>query len=306
VSARPARWKILSAFVAVYLIWGSTYLAIHWALESIPVLLLGGTRFLLAGGAMVAWAVLRGDARVSRRQLFTALLTGGMMLFVSNTCVVWSVARAPSGLVALVVGSVPLWITIFTGLGAGPRPTPATWLGVVIGMLGLALLVGPGAVKGGHGVDPLAALVLTVGCMSWAGASVLSRKLESAPSPAMATGLQMLSGGVLVTLVGLAVGEGARFHLADLTWRAGLSQLYLVTFGSIIGFTAYVWLLRVVSPTLAGTYAFVNPVVAVLLGLLFNGESLSTRTLLAGALIVVAVVIITFGPRPAPRAGESR
>jgi drug/metabolite transporter (DMT)-like permease len=301
-SAPPApdhapRFKVLLAFACVYLIWGSTYLAIRWVVEVWPPFLTAGARFLTAGAVLVAWGMARGARWPRPAQWRASALTGSLMLLGGNGAVVWSEQRVPSGLVALMVSCVPLWMALLQGLGGGARAGARTWVGVFIGLGGIAILVGPHSFAGGERLDLWAAGALMLGSLSWSAGSVLASRLTLPVPPILASGLQMLSGGVLLTLLGVATGEPARLAGAPLEPRALLSLGYLIVFGSIIGFNAYVWLLGVVAPSRVATYAFVNPVVAVLLGWAMAGEPLTARTLLASAVIVGAVALITFAKR---------
>ncbi len=301
---RVARWKVTLAFACIYLIWGSTYLAIRWAVEDVPPFLMASSRLVPAGLALLAWQLARGDAPPAPRHWLSALGVGGLMLLGGNGAVVWSETRVPSGLAALMVASVPLWVALLQGLAGGPRPGPRAWSGLALGLAGIVVLVGPESLAGGRRIDLLAAAALLVGSLSWSAGSLIARRVPLPASPLLGAAMEMIAGGALLAVTGLALGEGARLDLARVGPRAVLSILYLATFGSIVGFTAYVWLLGVVAPSRVATYAFVNPVVAVLLGWALAGEPLTARTLLAAAIIVGAVALITLGPlgSPAPDA----
>jgi drug/metabolite transporter (DMT)-like permease len=288
------RSRVIAAFAAVYLIWGSTYLAIRIAIETIPPFVMAGVRFLIAGTLLFAWARARGAPAPTRRHWIAAILIGVLLLTLGNGAVVWSEQRVASGLTALLVAMVPVWTVLVEWVGGTrQRPGAGTVAGLLIGLAGVALLVAPGHLAGGSRVDPLIALVLTGGSISWSIGSVYSHRAGLPRSPQLATAMEMLAGGGGLLLAGLASGELAAFHPAAVTGRSAVAVVYLIIFGSLIGFTAFVWLLRVSTPARVSTYAYVNPAVAVLVGWAMAGEQLSARTLLAAAIIVAGVVLIT-------------
>jgi drug/metabolite transporter (DMT)-like permease len=300
------RTRLLAAFAAVYVIWGSTYLAILYAIETLPPFLMAGARFLVAGSALYAWARLRGVPRPRLVHWRSAAIVGAFLLLGGNGGVVWSEQRVPSGLAALLVATVPLWMVVFESLRpGGVKPGRGVWVGLALGLAGAALLVGRGELAGGRGADPLGAAVLIAASMSWACGSIYARGARLPESPLLATGMEMLSGGVLLTVAGLAGGEWGRLALGQVSARSLWSLVYLIVMGSLVGFTAYIYLLQKTTPALASTYAFVNPVVAVLLGWALAGEAVTTRTLLAAVVIVTAVVVIIMsrarGTAPRPR-----
>ena len=297
----PRRARVVAAFAAVYLIWGSTYLAIRVAIDTVPPFVMAGIRFTIAGLVLLAWSRSRGAPAPTRRNWLGALVLGVLLLTTGNGAVVWTEQRVPSGLTALLVATVPVWTVIVEWLGAGrERPRGRTVLGLLVGMLGVGLLVAPGEVAGGSRVDPVGALVLMGGSISWAIGSVYSRRAGLPSSPQLATAMEMLCGGAGLLLVGLVSGELAAFHPSAVTLRSALAVLYLIVFGSLIAFSAFVWLLGVSTPARVSTYAYVNPVVAVLLGWALAGEPLTVRTLAAAAVIVAGVVLIT-SPAPSSR-----
>jgi drug/metabolite transporter (DMT)-like permease len=295
-STPPSRAKVIAAFAAVYLIWGSTYLAIRFAIETVPPFLMAAVRFLIAGAVLYLWVRMRGAQRPSRQNWLAALVVGGLLLFVGNGAVVWSEQHVPSGIVSLLVATVPLWVVLLEWAApGGRRPSRGVVAGIAMGFAGLGLLVGPDALRG-HGVIPIAgALVLVVASIAWAAGSVLSRKLRLPKAPLLATAMEMLAGGVLLSVLSLATAEWRDVSVAALSTTSLLALLYLIVFGSLIGFTAYIWLLGASSPARASTYAYVNPVVAVFLGWAIANEPISARTLLAAAIIIFAVVLITAG-----------
>jgi drug/metabolite transporter (DMT)-like permease/mannose-6-phosphate isomerase-like protein (cupin superfamily) len=288
------RLSIILAFAAIYIIWGSTYLAIRFAIETLPPFLMAGVRFLVAGGVLYAWMRLSGTPRPTAVNWRGAGIIGGLLLLGGNGGVVWAEQSVPSGLTAVLVAMVPLWIVLVDWVRPGGlRPNRRIVAGLAIGLAGIVLLVGPGEIAGGGQIDPLGAGVVMIGSLCWATGSVFSRFAGLPKSGLLSTAMQMLAGGVLLTALGLLLGEGARFNPAGASFASVASLLYLIVFGSLVAFSAYVWLLKVASPARVGTYAYVNPVVAVFLGWAFAGEPISLRTMIAAAIIVGAVALIT-------------
>jgi len=285
---------VLAAFTAVYLIWGSTYLAIRLAIDTIPPFLMAGLRFAFAGAVLFTWLRLRGAPRPKLIHWRSTAIIGGLLLLGGNGGVVWAEQRVASGLAALMVGVVPLWMVLLDWLRpGGKRPRGEVLAGLGIGFVGVALLVGPGSLSGAGGVDPVGAGVLIFATLSWSIGSLYSRQALLPESSMMSTALEMLCGGALLTLAGTINGEWSRLNLASISLKSGLALAYLVVFGSWIAFSAYVWLLKVSTPERVATYAYVNPVVAVFLGWAIAAEPLSLRMLLAAVLIVGAVFLIT-------------
>jgi len=309
--ARPALARVLAAFAAVYVVWGSTYLAIRFAIETLPPFLMAGARFLLAGAVLYGFVRARGAPRPQPVHWRSAAIVGGLLLFVGNGGVVWAERTVPSGVVALLVAMVPLWMVLLEWLRpGGQRPGRAVVLGLVVGFAGMVLLVGPMELAGGGGVDPVGAVTVLVASLAWSVGSIYSRSAPLPSSPLLVTGMQMLAGGGMLTLAGLARGELGDFDPATVSTGSAVAFAYLVVFGSLVGFTAYVYLLKVSTPSRVSTYAYVNPVVAVLLGWLLANEPLNARILGATAVIVAAVAVITTGgarkkaaSSPSPAAG---
>jgi drug/metabolite transporter (DMT)-like permease len=288
------RAEILLAFAAIYVIWGSTYLAIRFAIETVPPLLMGAVRFLVAGGGLYAWLRWRGAARPSALHWRAAVIVGALMLLGGNGAVVWAEQRVPSGVTALLVAMVPLWMVLIDwARPGGVRPTLMVASGLILGLAGLALLVGPEQLLGGEHTDHAGALVLAFGCLTWSLGSVYSRHAPLPASPQLATAMEMLAGGALLLLASGVRGEWPLVDLDAVSLRSAAALGYLVVFGSLVGFSAYIWLLRQTTPARVSTYAYVNPLVAMLLGWAFAGEPLSARTLLAAGVIVAGVVLIT-------------
>ncbi|HEX6059235.1 MAG TPA: drug/metabolite exporter YedA [Gemmatimonadaceae bacterium] len=292
-SAAPSRARILAAFAAVYVVWGSTYLAIRIAIDTMPPFLMAGVRFLVAGGLLYAWARSRGAPAPTRRQWITAAIVGGFLLLGGNGGVVWAEQRVASGVAALLVATVPLWVVMLEWLRGGTRPGLGTTAGVVLGLAGLAILVEPGSLLGGGRIDTLGALVLVGASLSWSIGSLYSRRHKSGDTPLLGSATQMLMGGALLVVFSLVTGDAARLDLAGVTLASMLALVYLIAFGSLVGYTAYIWLLGVVAPSRVATYAYVNPVVAVFLGWLILDEPVTSRVLLAAGVIVAAVALIT-------------
>jgi drug/metabolite transporter (DMT)-like permease len=292
--SHASRAEIIAAFTSIYVIWGSTYLAIRYAVETIPPFLMGGVRFLISGAMLYLWARSRGAQRPTRIHWRNAIIAGGFLLLGGNGAVVWAEQFVPSGLTALLVSILPFWLVIIEWVRPPrKRPSGAVLAGLLLGFVGVIVLVGPSGV-GGHGnVAPLGALVLILGSLSWAIGSFWSRDAELPESGLLTTGLEMLGGGVLLLIAGAATGELAHFNVHAISKASAAGMLYLVTFGSLVGFTSYIWLLDKVSPARLGTYAYVNPIVAVLLGWAIAGERLSIRTAVAAAIVICAVALIT-------------
>lgn len=285
--------KVLAAFVALYIIWGSTYLAILFAIETIPPFLMAGIRFLVAGSILYVWGRARGAARPVRREWVAASVVGGLLLLGGNGAVVWAEQRVPSGAAALLVATVPLWMVVLDWLRpGGVRPTGRVVLGLAVGFAGLGLLVGPSDLGGGS-IDVIGALVLVIGSLSWASGSIYARGAKLPSSPLLVNGMEMLAGGVLLVLAGLVTGEASALNLAAVSGRSLAALAYLVVFGSLIGYSAYTYLLGATTPARVSTYAYVNPVVAVFLGWALAGEPLTPRVLVATAVILGAVALIT-------------
>jgi drug/metabolite transporter (DMT)-like permease len=282
------------AFAAVYVVWGSTYLAIKYAVETIPPYVMGGSRFLISGIILYVWARARGAPTPSSREWRDSAIVGALLLCGGNGAVAWAEQRVPSGITALLVASVPLWMVVLDWMRPhGKRPPLIVAIGLVIGLGGVAVLALPGSMDGGSRVDAWGALMLLLGSISWAAGSIYSRQGAHPRSAEMTTGLQMITGSAFLILVAGVSGEFGRFHPSAITGPSLLGWIYLVTFGALVGFTAYVYLLRETTPAKATTYAYVNPVVAVFLGWAIAGEPISARTIVAAAIIVASVAIIT-------------
>jgi drug/metabolite transporter (DMT)-like permease len=291
---RASRAQIIAAFASIYLIWGSTYLAISYAVETIPPFIMGGIRFVVSGAMLYLWARYRGAPRPARLHWRNAIVAGGFLLLGGNGAVVWAEQFVPSGLTALLVSILPFWLVIIEWVRPPrKRPSGAVLVGLFLGFIGIVVLVGQSDV-GGHGdVSPIGALVLILGSLSWAIGSFWSRDAQLPESGLLTTGMEMLGGGALLLIVGAVTGELAHTDIHRISNASAVGLLYLITFGSLLGFTSYIWLLDKVSPARLGTYAYVNPIVAVLLGWAIAGERLSIRTGVAAAIVICAVALIT-------------
>jgi drug/metabolite transporter (DMT)-like permease len=285
--------RLLAAFAAIYLIWGSTYLAIRFAVETLPPFLMAGARFSVAGLMMYGWARLRGAERPARAHWVTAAVIGTLMFVFGVGGVSWAEQYMPSGAAALLIAVGPLWIVLVDWLYfGGGRPGSRIMLGLLLGFCGVAVLVGPEELAGAGRIDALGAGVILFGTITWAFGSLQTRSAHLPDAPVLAIGMEMLAGGLILLAVGTVASEWGRLAASDVSLRSLLSVAYLIVFGSIIALSAYLWLLKVVSPARVVTHAFVNPIVAVLLGWTLAAEPLNRRTLIATAVIVTAVLFI--------------
>ncbi|MBI4719371.1 MAG: EamA family transporter [Planctomycetes bacterium] len=289
---------VLAAFGVVYVVWGSTYLAIRYAVETVPPFLAAGVRFLVAGLLFYPFVRRRERAPLKLRNWVAAGLAGCLMLVGGNGLVCWSEQYVASGLAALLVATVPLWFVLLEWLVfGGGRPNRAVLAGVAVGLFGVFWLIGPGNV-GGARADLRGAVALVFACLFWSVGSLYARRAPVPQSTPLTTAIEMLAAGVVLTLISGVLGEWSRVEWQRITLRSVLSLAYLSLFGSILAFTCYGWLLRVSTPARVATYAYVNPVIAVFLGTIFAAEPLTPRVLLAAAIIVTAVAIITtYAPR---------
>jgi drug/metabolite transporter (DMT)-like permease len=293
----PSRTEILAAYAAIYLIWGSTYLGIRFTIETIPPFLMGGVRFMIAGAFLYLLMRARGEASPSRVQWRSAAIIGALLILGGNGAVVWAEQFVPSGITALLVAVLPVWVVLIEWLGpARMRPAPGVVAGLVIGLIGIIVLIGPDALTpAGSPMSGIlkGAVVLMLGSLTWALGTIYSRHAPLPKSAFVATGMEMFCGGALLFLLSMATGEPMRFDLAQVSARSMIGFAYLTLIGSLVGFTAYIWLLDHQPASRISTYAYVNPVVAVFLGWALAGEPLSLRTLIAAAIIVGAVALIT-------------
>lgn len=288
-------FPIVVALIAVYVFWGGTYLAMKFAIETLPPFMMAGIRFLTAGTIMYIWQRAQGVDRPTTIHWKNAAIVGGLLLLGGNGGVVWAEQMVSSGIAAIIVATVPLWITLLAWLWQkGNRPNGMVFIGLLLGLLGITLLVrNSGGGDLNTPVQWMGYTVLVLASLSWAAGSVYSRVANLPSAPFMAIALQMLAGGLFCLLFGLITGEGMQFDIANVSMRSALSLGYLIVFGSIIGFSAYIWLLKAADPTIVSTYAYVNPIIAVVLGWALAGEQLKIQDALAAAVIILSVIIIT-------------
>jgi drug/metabolite transporter (DMT)-like permease len=301
----PKRFLVIAAFAALYLIWGSTYLGILFAIQSIPPFLMAGMRFFIAGLIMFAIALTQGSLRSTWAEWRASLIVGGCLLLGGNGGVTLSEKYIASGLASLIVATVPIYIALLGWLsGMTPRPKPIVWLGLAGGFLGVAILLGPALrfSNAGGSRSAIGMSILLLSSFIWSAGSLYSRTVKHPSSPFVAAAQQMFCGGFLLMLVGLGIGEPHRFDPTKMSIVSLGAFVYLVLIGAIIGYTAYFWLLRHCDPAKVATYAYVNPIVAVLLGALFANETLSLRTLLAAALIIGSVALVITVQQLQPKA----
>ncbi|MFO0875562.1 MAG: EamA family transporter [Phycisphaerales bacterium] len=315
------RFQVVAAFAAIYVLWGSTYLGIKVAVEAMPPFFMAGSRFMLAGFLLLGWMAAqpasRGGGSAALRSMLApaplvrAATIGLLMLGIGNGCVVWAIShRAPTGLTAVMIATTPLWLVLLDWLGAarsGHRApiAPRVVVGLAVGVVGIVVLRGVGF-EAAAGLDGPIVPVLLAASLAWACGSVLSKRSRADGSPFVATGLQMVLGGAAVTLFSALTEHWGTIEPSAFTLRSWLGFGYLVVFGSLVGYTAFIWLLRHVSAAAVGTYAYVNPVVAVVLGAIIADEPLTPRTIVASAIILAAVVLITTArARPAATADAS-
>ena len=293
---RPA-WKTLLAFGIIYFVWGSTFLFIRIGVRELPPLLFAALRFLPAGLVLYGWMIAQGERAPTLRQWTSATLLA-LLIFVGDYGLLfWAEQHVPSGIAAVMLATIPLFMALSEIIFLRTQKlTFRLSLALLIGIGGVAVLMSRSLMLGSAPIDSRGAIALIFASMSWSVASVLSRKLPLPQSKVMSAGAQMLAGGILLTVTAAAFGEFRGFHPAAISGRAWFALVYLIVFGSLIGFTAYVWLLHHESPTKVGTYAYVNPVVAVLLGYFFGGETLNMRTVLGTLFVLVSVLVITTTP----------
>lgn len=302
-TARPVRWKILFAFSLIYFVWGSTYLAIRVGVHEMPPFLMAALRFTAAGLILYGWMRVTGIPSPTAQQWRHATVLGTLMFFMDYACLFWAEQKVPSGIAAVILAAIPLCITILEIVWLRTqRMSLRLGAGLLIGTVGVAILVNPSKSFGEAPVDRWGAIALLVACLGWSIGTVVTRKLVLPESKAMGAATQMLTGGIELLLLSVIAGEFSRFHVSAISGAAWFSLVYLIFAGSIISYTAYVWLLHYESPTKVGTYAYVNPIVAVIIGAALGGEAIGRRTLVGAVLILVSVfAITTLKSRQTPR-----
>ena len=297
-TSQPRAWKVLLAFSIIYFVWGSTFLAIRVGVREVPPFLLAGMRFLVAGIVLYGWMRARGTRSPTRREWGGATLLALLIFVCDYGLLFWAERRVPSGIAAVMLATIPVFMALSEiVILKTQRLTMRLAVALVVGIGGVAVLVSHSVSFGDAPIDPVGACALIAAAISWSAASALTRKLALPAEKAMSSGVQMLAGGVLLVLTAALLGEFRGFHMEMVSVKAWLALTYLIVAGSIIGFTAYVWLIHHESPTKVGTYAYVNPVVAVLVGYFFGGEALGARTVAGAAMVLVSVVVITTTPK---------
>ena len=298
--------RIWTALLVVYVVWGSTYLAIRFAIETLPPFLMGAVRFLVAGGLLYGWSIGRGDAANDRpgpAEWRSAAIVGAGLFLGGNGGVVFAESRIPSGVTALLVATLSLWMALLSWIFYGERPSRAAAIGLPLGFAGTALLIGPVETSG---IDPLGAAACLLASFSWGAASLYSRHAKLPKRTSVSTSMQMLTGGVWMALAGILGGELADVNPATFSSASLGALLYLIGAGSLLAFTAFAWLIRHAPTPLVATYAYVNPIVAVALGWALADEPITPRMLVAGAIIIGAVVLIASGHRTEVEAPAER
>ena len=305
-SQQPSKLKIISAFIAVYFVWGTTYLAIKYAIETIPPFMMMGMRSLIAGVVLYTWGRLRGDGNATRKELPSLILIGSLFFLIGHGALAWAQQTVPSGVAALLVASEPIIIALFEPLFTMEgRVQKRTVIGMFIGICGIAVLVVPQGLDFGK-ANLLGSFGILIGASSWASGAIYSRVAKLPRSPLITGGLQLLFGGVLLILMSFILGEWSDFRFSQVQVRSWLGLAYLILFGSIITFSAYTWLLTVISATRISTHTFINPVVAVLVGWAFAGEKLTKEMLIAAILIIIAVYLVLFRKKAAANPNETQ
>lgn len=292
--SRPPRWKILAAFATIYLVWGSTFLAIRIGVREVPPFLFAAMRFIVAGLALFLWTTARGERLPTPRQWMSISILAFLMFVLDYGLLFRAEQFVPSGLSAVMLATIPAFTAIFEiFLLRTQQLTIRLALALVVGIVGVAVLVSRALNLGGTPVAPSGAIALTIAAISWSLGTVLTRKLDLPSSRPLNSGSQMLLGGVLLLAVSAAMGELPRFHAASVSLKAWLALLYLVVAGSILAFTVWYWLMHHESPTKVGTYAYVNPVVAVIIGYFLGNEEFGLRTVIGTLFVMISVVVIT-------------
>jgi drug/metabolite transporter (DMT)-like permease len=286
--------KVWIALLALYIVWGSTYLAIRFAVETIPPFLHASLRFLISGAILYIWRRAAGDPAPSLGNWKSTAIVGTALLLGGNGLVGWAEQTVPSGIAALMITTSPFWLVLFEAMRAGgTRPSWQAILGLIIGFIGVFILVGPSEITGVEGgFDTFGIILLLLAPLFWSMGSIYARGANMPKSTLLSTGMQMLTGAVALFIASLVKGELSGFNIGLVSLRSWLGLLYLITFGSLIGFVSYGWLLHNAPVSLLSTYAYVNPVVAVLLGSLFADELLNGRIVIAAAIIIGSVVLI--------------
>ncbi len=285
---------IIVALLSVYIFWEGTYLGMKVAIETIPPFIMAGTRFLIAGGVFYTIARLKGEKRPKVEEWKGAGIVGALMLMCGNGVVAWAEQRVPSAIASLLVATVPLWIILFNWLGRNrKKPNIGVIVGILLGFSGIYVLVLHSGGTNSKGIDTIGILALLLASISWSAGSLYSRSAKLPKSPMLSTAMQMVVGGVLLSIASFFLGDWSKMHLFEISIRSCIAFGYLIVFGSIIGYSAYIWLLKNAEPSLVSTYAFVNPIIAVFLGWFLANEQLTVNSLVAAVIIIPAVIFIT-------------
>ena len=293
-NAHRPTWKTLLAFGIIYFVWGSTFLAIRVGVREVPPLILASMRFFVAGLVLYGWMIARGERSPSGREWRSAALLGMVIFVFDYGLLFWAEQRVPSGIAAVMLATIPVFMALSEIIFLRTQTlTVRLALALLVGIGGVAVLMSGSLNLGGAPIDKMGAVALIVASISWSIASALTRKLPLPESKVMSSGAQMLAGGVFLVVAAALFGEFRNFHPWSVSREVWWSLLYLIVAGSIVGFTAYVWLIHHESPTKVGTYAYVNPIVAVLVGYFLGGEALSVRTILGTLFVLISVVVIT-------------
>ena len=294
VESRPAAWKTLLAFGIIYFVWGSTFLAIRIGVHEVPPLLFAAMRFGTAGAALLLWTIAKRERMPVGRQWVTMTLLAAMIFLCDYGLLFWAERRVPSGIAAVMLGTIPAFMALSEIiLLRTQKLTMRLAIALLIGIGGVAVLMSRSLNLGGAPIDQMGAVALLIASVTWSIASALPKMMPVPESKTVSSAMQMFIGGFMLLAVSGGAGEFARFHPAEVSGRVWWSLIYLIVAGSIIGFTAYVWLLHHESPTKVGTYAYVNPVVAVLIGYFLGGEALDARIVVGAAFVLVSVIVIT-------------
>jgi len=290
----PPKWKTLLAFAVIYFVWGSTYLAVRVGVSAVPPLIFAAMRFLAAGIILYVWLIARGEPSPTAREWKSAAILGFIIFVLDYGFLFWAETRVPSGIAAVMLATIPVFMALSEIIFLKTQElTVRLAFALLIGIGGVAVLMSRSLSLGGAPIDRMGALALIFAAISWSVAAALSRMLPLPRSKVMSSGAQMLAGGIFLTFTAAALGEFRSFHPSAVSREVWLALLYLIVAGSIMGFTAYVWLLHHESPTKVGTYAYVNPIVAVTVGYFLGGEAIGLRTVLGTLFILVSVVVIT-------------
>ncbi len=293
--SKPSRISIILAFAAVYIIWGSTYLGIKYAIQTMPPLLMSGVRYFIAGLIVFVIAMSTGAPFPQKIHWRNTLIIGALLVLMGNGGVAWAESLIPSGIASLIVCSVPIWFALFGWLFfKRGKPGTLTIIGIVLGFIGMIILVGPKNIFHiGQGINLVGVLIIVIGSIGWSIGSLYVSKAKLPANHLTTIGMQMLCGGFLLTIAGLVKGEYSQVLFDAISTKSLLAMGYLIIFGSIVAFSAYSWLLRVSTPSLVSTYAYVNPVIAVFLGWLFLNETIDKYTVIGSVFIILALVLIT-------------